>query len=128
MSNWDELIDDLLGSTEKAFVNLSIAYARQNLRNAISAVEQERDEAKNSLPVRRNESVVQYAAIKHLETELKKAEQDAERLAKPRVDNDTGKLHCRHCGGWGWEVEGVDAMYHESDCPVTIYRARVGAK
>lgn len=62
-----------------------------------------------------------HSKIAKLERIITKLKEDGERLATP-TDTIDGKMYCRHCVGWGWADEGVNAMSHASDCPVELHR------
>jgi hypothetical protein len=118
---WDLMIDDLISGAQRWEMDdenePECAEARSALRAAIDEVVKTKDNWHDASENAENR-------VEQLEAQLKAANEDAERLAKPRVDED-GKLRCNHCNGWGYGWEGEGHVDHNPDCPITLHRACV---
>lgn len=64
--------------------------------------------------------------ITRLQSALKEAREDAERLATGYLsyDQESGNYNCQ-CGGWGFGDEGIGAIDHKSGCPIAFHRQLV---
>jgi len=93
----------------------------------LSAVEQERDNWERKSKNNGLAAAIAAERMTELEAELKEAEQDAKRLAK-KSTLVTGEYErtCIHCGAIQHDFESE--CNHKPDCPITLHRARVGAK
>lgn len=115
-----EIITEVLGGEV-------IAPNYNELKEKVAYLEDQLEGYRDLMPYLSTDEEV-HALTVELEQKLAEANEDAERLAEPRVDEDKGKLYCRQCGGWGFVDETKLSISHDEDCPVTLHNDRIFPK